>query len=62
MIKQNLEFVLDKQTENYNVNIIAGYYKVSLAITLIDIVLSELKKRFEGNKLLFLVICISFLV
>ena len=43
--------VCSKQTdkENYNVNIIADYYKVSLAIPLIDIVLSKPKRRFEGN-------------
>ena len=44
--------VCSKQTdrENHNVNSIADYYKVSLAIPLIDIVLSELKRRFEGNQ------------
>ena len=36
--------------ENHNANSIADYYKVSLAIPLIDIVLSELKRRFEGNQ------------
>ena len=40
--------VCSKQTdrENHNVNSIANYYKISL----IDIVLSELKRRFEGNQ------------
>ena len=44
--------VCSKQTdrENQNVNSIADYNKVSLAIPLIDIVLSELKRRFEGNQ------------
>ena len=44
--------VCSKQTdrENHNANSIADYYKVSLAIPLIDIVLSELKRRFEGNQ------------
>ena len=36
--------------ENHNANSISDYYKVSLAIPLIDIVLSELKRRFEGNQ------------
>ena len=36
--------------ENHNANSIADYYKVSLAIPLTDIVLSELKRTFEGNQ------------
>ena len=45
--------VCSKQTdrENHNVNIIADYYKVSLVIPLIDTVLSELKRRFEGDQI-----------
>ena len=44
--------VYSKQTdrENYNVNSIAYYYKVSPTIPLIDIVLPERKRRFEGNQ------------
>ena len=49
-MKQNLGFVLNKQTENHSADSIADYYKVSLAIPLINIVLSELKRRFEGNQ------------
>ena len=44
--------ICSKQTdrENPNVHSIAEYYKVSLAIPLIEIVLSELKISFEGNQ------------
>ena len=44
--------VCSKQTdrENHSADSIADYYKISLAIPLIDIVLSELKRRFEGNQ------------
>ena len=43
--------VCSKQTdrENHSADSIADY-KISLAIPLIDIVLSELKRRFEGNQ------------
>ena len=36
--------------ENHSANSIADYYKVSLAILLTDVVLSELKRRFERNQ------------
>ena len=39
-----------RDRENHNADSIAEYYKISLAIPLIDIVLSELKRRFEGNQ------------
>ena len=44
--------VCSKQTDRKNLNVhsIAEYYKVSLAIPLIEIVLSELKISFEGNQ------------
>ena len=53
--------VYSKQTdrENHNVNSIANYYKVFLAIFLIDTVLSELKRRLEGSQP-FLMVFISF--
>ena len=54
--------VCSKQTgrENHSTESIGDYYKISLAIPLIDIVLSELKRRFEGSQTFFLVGCISF--
>ena len=44
--------VSSKQTdrENHSADSIADYYKISLAIPLIDIVLSKLQRRFEGNQ------------
>ena len=61
-VDETKPMVCSKQTdrENHNADSIADYYKISLAISLIDIVLSELKRRFEWNQLLFLVVCISF--
>ena len=35
-----------KERENRNVNSIAGYYRFSLVIPLIDIIFSELKREF----------------
>ena len=49
-MKQNLGFVLTKQTKNHNAHSIVDYYKISMVISVIDIVLSELKRRFEGNQ------------
>ena len=49
-MKQNLEFVLNKHRENHNANSISDYYNVSPVIPLIDIVLSELKKRSEEKQ------------
>ena len=45
--------VYSKQTdrENHNVNSTADYYKVYLVIPLIDTILSELKRRFEGDQI-----------
>ena len=49
-MRQNLGFVLKKQDrENHDPNSIVDYYEVSLAMSLIDVVLSELKRRFAGN-------------
>ena len=44
--------VCSKQTdrENHSAYSVADYYKISLAIPLIEIVLSELKRRFEGSQ------------
>ena len=44
--------VFSKQTdrENHNANSIADCFKVFLAIPLFDIVLSELKRKFEGKQ------------
>ena len=51
-VDETKPMVCSKQTdrENHNADSIADYYKISLAISLIDIVLSELKRRFEGNQ------------
>ena len=59
-MRQNLGFVLKKQDrENHDPNSIVDYYEVSLAMSLIDVVLSELKRRFEGSQTLLSVVCIS---
>ena len=44
--------VCSKQTlrENYSPNSSSVYYKLSLTIPLVDTVLGELKRRFEGNE------------
>ena len=44
--------VCSKQTlrENYSSNSSSEYYKLSLTIPLVDTVLGELKRRFEGNQ------------
>ena len=44
--------VFSKQTNDktHNVNSISDYFKVSLAISLINIVLSELKRGFKANQ------------
>ena len=50
-MRQNLGFVLKKQDrENHDPNSIVDYYEVSLAMSLIDVVLSELLR---GAKLYF---------
>ena len=43
-------FSRQTNTKNHNVNSIADYYKVSLAIPLFDIALPELKRRFQENQ------------
>ena len=51
-VDQTKPRVCSKQTEieNNNANSIADYYKISLAIPLIVILLSELKRRFKGDQ------------